>query len=138
MAKLRTEKLLPRIVSEVQVMELVKGNVINWRHIQRLKALTSQSDERISNWLGINVKTFRSYRDLKKQVSDSISEHIVLLLSLFRHGAEVFGSKEDFDTWLTSENFFFDGNSPDNYLNMISGIRFIDSRITAMEYGDNV
>ena len=138
MAKLRKEKLLPRIVSETQVMELVKSKSINWRHIQRLKALTSQSDERLSTWLGINVKTLRSYRDLKKQVTGSISEHIVLLLSLFRHGGEVFGSKEDFDTWLIAENFFFDGNSPDSYLNIISGIRFIDNRLTAMEYGDNV
>lgn len=139
MAKLiKTETLIPRIVSEVQVMKLVKSKAINWRHIQKLKALTTQSDERISTWLGINVKTLRSYRDLKKQIPGSISEHIVLLLSLFRHGGEVFGSKEDFDAWLTQENFFFDGNSPDSYLNMISGIRFIDSRVTAMEYGDNV
>lgn len=134
----KEESIVPRIVSEVQVMELVKSKTINWRHIKKLKALTSQSDECISTWLGINVKTLRSYRDLNKQISGSIIEHIVLLLSLFRHGVEVFGSKEDFDAWLTEENFFFDGNSPTTYLSMISGIRFIDSRLTAMEYGDNV
>jgi uncharacterized protein (DUF2384 family) len=134
----KEESIVPRIVSEVQVMELVKSKTINWRHIKKLKTLTSQSDECISTWLGINVKTLRSYRDLNKQIPGSIIEHIILLLSLFRHGAEVFGSKEDFDAWLTEKNFFFDGNSPDSYLSMISGIRFIDNRLTAMEYGDNV
>jgi uncharacterized protein (DUF2384 family) len=60
------------------------------------------------------------------------------LLSLMQHGIEVFGSKSDFDQWLATENFFLDGKEPNSFLNTIAGVRFIDDRLTAMEYGDNV
>jgi uncharacterized protein (DUF2384 family) len=139
MAKLkRLDSIKPRIVSETEVMELVKNKTINGQHIIELKSLTNQSDENISTWLGINVKTFRNYRNPKNQFPGFISEHIILLLSLFEHGIDVFGDKMDFDRWLNEGNFFFDGDSPSIYLTTISGIRFIDTRITNMEYGDNI
>ena len=34
-------------------------------------------------------------------------------------------------------NYIFDGDQPIHFLSTISGIRFIDDRITGIEYGDN-
>jgi uncharacterized protein (DUF2384 family) len=49
----------------------------------------------------------------------------------------VFGSAKEFDNWLHGENFYFDGKTPNVFLNTVTGIRFVDDSLTAMEYGDN-
>jgi uncharacterized protein (DUF2384 family) len=67
-----------------------------------------------------------------------VKEQVLLLLSLIKHGVEVFGSVKEFDNWLNAENFYFDNKSPVTFLNTITGMKFIDDRLTAMEYGDNV
>jgi uncharacterized protein (DUF2384 family) len=71
-------------------------------------------------------------------LKENLKEHIILLLSLIKHGTQVFGSKDGFDQWLTTGNFFLDSKTPVTFLNTVTGIRFIDERLTAMEYGDNV
>jgi len=48
-------------------------------------------------------------------------------------GQELFEDYLDFDEWLNTPNFFFDGNIPRN-----SEEHFIRERLTAMQYGDNI
>ena len=62
----------------------------------------------------------------------------MLLISLLEHGIDVFDTTENFDKWLLTENFYLDNNPPKDFLDTITGIKFIDDRLTAMEYGDNV
>jgi len=40
--------------------------------------------------------------------------------------------------WLSKENFFFDNKAPGSFLNKISGIKFTNDRLCAIEHGDNV
>ena len=56
---------------------------------------------------------------------------------LLKHGIEVFGTEEDFKRWLNTINFFFDKKAPVEFLNADDGIKFIDDRLTGIEYGDN-
>ena len=56
----------------------------------------------------------------------------------YYQASDVFESKENFDKWLLSENYFLDNKPPEEFLNTITGIQFIDDRLTAIEYGDNV
>lgn len=102
-----------------------------------LKKLTNEDDKEISEWLDINVKTFRSYKNHSKLIKQSLVEHAVMLISLIKHGALVFGDYAHFKEWLQKEHFHFDGKRPIDFIASISGIKFIDDRITAMEYGDN-
>ncbi|WP_245826382.1 MbcA/ParS/Xre antitoxin family protein [Spirosoma rigui] len=44
----------------------------------------------------------------------------------------------EFDQWLNRKNFFFDNKSPNSFLNTVTGVRFVDDRLTALEHGDNV
>ena len=69
---------------------------------------------------------------------DNVKEQVLLLLSLVKHGLSVFGSARALDQWLNQPNFYFDNRSPNAYLNTVTGIKFVDDRLTAMEYGDNV
>ena len=128
---------IPNRMSDGDVVFWMKSNDVNWSFINMFKGFTSIRDETISEWLNISVRTLRNYKKPENRIKENIKEHILLLLSLFKHGIEVFGSIENFNQWLNSENFYFDGLNPESFLNTISGIRFLDDRLTGMEYGDN-
>lgn len=129
---------IPAIRNYTDVFFYTRNHTIDWSYLSYLKELTTFSDEVISDWLSISVKTLRAYRKPETTFKESLKEHIVLILSLYEHGTCVFESKENFDQWLNTKNVFFDGNEPKNYLDTVMGIKFIDDRLTAIEYGDNV
>lgn len=129
---------IPDISNYTDVFFYVKNNIIDWQYLIYLKEVTTFSDDVISDWLNISVKTLRAYRKPETSFKENMKEHIVLILSLYEHGVDVFESKENFDKWLNNQNFYFDNKLPKNYLDTVSGIKFIDDRLTAIEYGDNV
>jgi uncharacterized protein (DUF2384 family) len=102
-----------------------------------LKMITDEDDKRISNWLDMTEKTYRTYRNEDKAIKSSLLEHTLMIISLFKHGVEIFGSADQFKKWLFTGNFHFDSKPPIDFIDTISGIRFIDNRLTGIEYGDN-
>ncbi len=116
---------------------LSKTNVDN-TFIGLMDNITSVNDTTIAQWLNITPRTLRNYRVKDAVLKDNTKEHIVSILALFKHGIATFGSVELFEKWLSSPNFFLDEKSPSDFLDTISGIRFIDNRLTAIEYGENV
>lgn len=107
-------------------------------HVMTLRSMSHINTSNLSQILNITPKTFTSYtKDISKVKIDT-KEHIVLLISLMKKGAAVLGDPQEFSEWLNAPNIFLDNKEPLEFLNTISGIRFIDSRLTAMEYGDNV
>jgi len=132
-------KEIPEKITDVEVLNLLKTKTIDWNYVAIIKEYTNLKDDLISDWLNISVKTFRNYKSNQDVVlKENTQEHLVLLISLFKHGIDIFGSKEDFNNWLTTENFYLDNDFPINYLRTISGIRLIENRLTAIEYGDNI
>jgi uncharacterized protein (DUF2384 family) len=129
---------VPGQISDSEVLTYLQNKDVNWKYINTIKAITDFNDEVISGWLNISVRTFRSYRQPENTFKENTKEHILLLLSLIRHGIQVFGTAKVLYQWLNTGNFYFDGKIPNVYLNTVSGIRFVDDRLTAMEYGDNV
>ncbi len=129
---------VPGHINDGEILHLLYSTEITWKHVNTLKTLTDFNDVVLSDWLNISVKTFREYKKPKSIVKENVKEQVLLLLSLVKHGATVFGSVKEFETWLNQENFYFDEKSPVFFLNTITGIKFIDDRLTAMEYGDNV
>ena len=93
----------------------------------------------MAGWLNITPKTYRSYRkNPELTLKDNLKEHLILLLSLYRHGMDVFGNKKLFEKWLITPNMLLDEKAPRQFLDTISGVKFIDNRLTAMEFGENV
>ena len=130
---------IPGRISDIELLNILKNKNSKWNYILTLKQYTDLNDDLISEWLNISVRTFRNYKtDSKKKLKENTQEHVVLLLSLFKHGIDVFGTKEDFIVWLNTENFFLDKNLPIDYMSTISGIRLVEDRLTGIEYGDNV
>lgn len=129
---------LPRLLADSEVLNYLQTKDIGWKHVNAIKQLTDYSDEVISEWLNISVKTLRTYKKPSETFKGKVKENILLILSLVMHGTEVFGTKEKFEQWLNTENFFFDNKSPVSFLNTVTGIRFVNDKLTAIEYGDNV
>lgn len=129
---------VPGQLSDSDILTFLHTKDVNWKYINMIKELTGFNDDVISEWLNISVRTFRTYRQPDIKFKDNIKEHILLLLSLIKHGIQIFGSSNEFDKWLNAGNFYFDNKSPNFYLNTVSGIRFVDDRLTTMEFGDNV
>lgn len=48
-------------------------------------------------------------------------------------GHDLFDEFSDFETWLNTRNFFFDGKKP-----IYSKESFLREKLTAMQYGDNI
>ncbi|MCH6199951.1 MbcA/ParS/Xre antitoxin family protein [Aquiflexum sp. LQ15W] len=129
---------VPAIGNDIDILFFIKNEEVDLQYLNYLKEITSFSDEVIAHWLDVSVKTLRNYRKSESDLKESLKEHLVLLLSLYQHGTDVFGNAENFDKWLDTKNYFFDNQAPKDYLSTSSGIRFTDDRLTAMEYGDNV
>jgi uncharacterized protein (DUF2384 family) len=129
---------VPSIGSDIDILFFIKNEEVDLQYLNYLKEITSFSDEVIAIWLDVSVKTLRKYRKSESDLKESLKEHLVLLLSLYQHGTDVFGNAENFDKWLDTKNYFFDNQAPKDFLSTSSGIRFTDDRLTAMEYGDNV
>ena len=129
---------IPKCVDLILVQEYLNTWEITYKYFAAFKNYSNLNDIEISGILDLNVKTFRSYKSSGKQLSDRLQEHTVALIALFKHGINVFGSDIEFKNWLKTENFYFDNEAPGKNLKTFSGIKFIDDRLTAMEYGDNV
>ncbi|WP_340198569.1 antitoxin Xre/MbcA/ParS toxin-binding domain-containing protein [Ascidiimonas sp. W6] len=138
LARQKVIDLIPTEADPAWMLSFLQDKKFTINHVRALKALSHINIRELSQILNINPKTFTTYtKDISKIKIDT-KEHIILLISLLKKGAEVFGDTQDFNEWLESPNVFFDHKEPISFLNTISGIRFVDSRLTAMEYGDNV
>lgn len=129
---------IPGRLHDTDILLYMQSKEVNWEYVQALKKITNLNDEVLSGWLNVSVKTFRAYKKPEQEISIGIKEHVLLLLSLIHHGKKVFRSTEKFEEWLKKENFFFDQKAPIDLLKTITGIRFTDDRLTALEYGDNL
>ncbi|MGV8915025.1 MAG: antitoxin Xre/MbcA/ParS toxin-binding domain-containing protein [Kaistella sp.] len=104
-----------------------------------LDSVIGLSDTVLSKWLNITPRTFRNYRNSTNLIlKENTKEHVILILSLYKHGIEIFDTVENFESWLSKNNLVLDNRAPFDFLETISGIKFIDDRLTAMEYGENV
>jgi len=140
-AAVKYDKVLagvPGRISDSEILNMLQTKEINWEYLDTIKSLTDLNDETISLWLNISVRSFRSYRQPNLRLKENLKEQVIYLLSLIKHGIDIFGSKDSFDQWLTSKNFLLDGKAPVSFLSTVTGVRFIDDRLTAIEYGDNV
>lgn len=131
-------KTIPEHFHAERVLQMINSDMVDSNYLVLLKSLSAFSDMALATYLHLNVKTYRSYRDSQEVLRRDLQEHVLMLLSLMKHGISVFGSRETFNAWLEAPNFLFDDKSPSYYLDTISGIKLIDDRLTAMEYGDNI
>lgn len=128
---------IPPKISDSQVINYVRSERLGRKQVRQFKEITRSTDKVISVWFNVSEKTFQNYRSSNGKLSIDFKEKLVLLISLYKQGEKVFGSKQAFIDWLEKPNFHFDQKKPVDFFNTISGIRYIEDRLTGMEYGDN-
>jgi uncharacterized protein (DUF2384 family) len=129
---------VPSYVNDADTFNLLYASDVDWQYVYTIKTYSDFNDQVLSEYLNMSVKTFREYKKPNSVLNANLKEQVVMLLSLLKHGEAVFGSMKLFETWLNEANFYFNSKAPSAYLNTITGIKFVDERLTAMTYGDNV
>ena len=134
---------IPSFIDSHKIMQLMNegfmANKDGKKYFDSLKVYTQANDKEISNWLGLSERTYGTYKRARSvEFKPQLQEHILMILALLKHGKEVFGTFEQFKLWLDAKNIFFDKKAPIEFLTTASGLKFVDDRLTAMEYGDNV
>lgn len=133
-----TEELELPMVNDAAAIYLRVTEKSPRNYLKIFDELIGLSDIVVSNWLNITTRTLRNYRKSKEiELKDTTKEHIITILALYNHGIEVFDSKADFEKWLSTKNMLLDNKAPLEFLDTISGIKLIDNRLTAMEFGEN-
>ena len=128
---------IPQTVSESEMILYLNSFELGNKQVKLFKKLVKATDKLISEWFDISEKTFQNYKNSKSELSINFKEKMVLLIALYKKGEFVFGSKEAFNSWLEKPNFQFNNTPPIEYFKSISGIRYIEDRLTGIEYGDN-
>ncbi|PWH86315.1 MbcA/ParS/Xre antitoxin family protein [Brumimicrobium oceani] len=128
---------IPDSVSDVEIVYYINTVNIASKEFKFFKKLAQKTDKIISEWFNVSEKTFQNYKNLKTEISLPFKEKFFLLIALYKKGELVFGSKEAFNTWLETPNFQFNNLPPVDFFKSISGIRYIEDRLTGIEYGDN-
>jgi len=134
---------IPSQIDEAKILSLLRAGIMNnksgKKYFISIKYSTNANDKEISKWLGLSERTYGTYKKAKSiSFKPQLQEQILKILTLIKHGREVFGSNDKFMKWLETENFYFDKKPPVEFLTTSSGLKFVDDRLSAMEYGDNV
>lgn len=129
---------IPSQLQDYAMLYYLQQHTFTPAHVQLLRATSQLKDYVLAKILHLTPKTFAKYAEASTTIKKDTQEHILMLTALYKHGVSVFESTENFNTWLKTANVFFDHQKPIDFLDTISGLRFVDDRLVAMEYGDNV
>ncbi|MBC7391254.1 MAG: DUF2384 domain-containing protein [Opitutaceae bacterium] len=128
---------IPSRMTSGEIVQYIYSQKITGNYINALKNYSHYNDVVLSAWLNLNVKTYRTYKESSSTLNANLQEHVIMLLSLLKHGIDIFGTSEDFYKWLETPNFQFSGKGPFDFLGTINGIKMVDDSLTGIEYGDN-
>ncbi len=88
----------------------------------------------LSNILHISERTLQRY-DADELVKTEYSEKAVELARLYAHGTEVFGSLENFITWMKTPSMVFKNETPISLLDSLIGFNLVFQELGRIEHG---
>ncbi len=107
-------------------------------HFTTFETIVKKYSFTLQNWadfLHISMKTLSRYQKDKKTFDALQSERIMQIEILYSKGVEVFGDKENFSTWLETENLALGNLIPRDLLNTSFGIQLLMDELTRIEHG---
>lgn len=88
-----------------------------------------------SSFLHLSERTIQRYKKEKKHFDTIHSEKIVQIDLLYKKGADVFGSEENFQTWMEAKSIPLGGVKPRELLDTTYGIGLITDELVRIEHG---
>lgn len=84
--------------------------------------------------LDLTEPTLRKHLANSKELSTSLSEHVLFLLELYDKGMDTFGSVSEFKNWLPQHNIGIDA-TPNDLLDSITGINIVMNELRRIDHG---
>lgn len=88
-----------------------------------------------TEFLGLSLKTLQRYAQEAKPLSPREGEAILKLEALYQKGIEVFGNRDEFNSWLKEPAFGLGGQVPLELLSMSTGIDMVMEELIRIEFG---
>ena len=104
---------------------------------ETFQSLYLLADEEAAHILNCSLIEYLYYKKDVIQVNNNMKLHLIMMLSLVRHGIKIFGHLSNFNQWINIPNIYLK-DAPIKYLKSKEGVKFIDDFLTTLEYGDNV
>lgn len=87
-----------------------------------------------ANILNVSERTLQRYSD-DDILSKDITERALRLQRLYERGTEVFGTLDNFTSWMKSSILIFNNEKPISFLDTIFGFELLEQEIGRIEHG---
>ncbi len=88
-----------------------------------------------SRYLHLSERTLQRYKKEKKTFDPLQTEKILQITMLYERGVQVFGDKQNFDTWLNTVSLALGNKSPKELLDTAFGIDLVSDELIRIEHG---
>jgi putative toxin-antitoxin system antitoxin component (TIGR02293 family) len=88
-----------------------------------------------SSFLHLSERTLQRYKKENKHFDTIYSERIVQIDLLYKKGAEIFGSEDNFHTWMDTKSIPLGGVKPKELLDTTYGINLVADELGRIEHG---
>jgi len=92
----------------------------------------------LADWsriLHISERTIQRYRKDKRKFDSMHTDRLLQIMILLNKGIDVFGSKDNFISWLNSINIALGSIKPIDLLDSSFGINLVTNELVKIEYG---
>ena len=119
--------------SPVNRLSVIKGGLSS-SSLKDLLEISGSTRLDIARKLDITEPTLRKHLSNVKELSTSLSEHVLFLLELYDKGIDTFGSVQEFKNWLPQHNIGIDAK-PNDLLDSITGINVVMNELNRIDHG---
>jgi len=88
-----------------------------------------------ASYLHLSERTIQRYKKEKKNFDTIYSEKIVQIDLLYKKGAEIFGSEDNFHTWMDTKSVPLGNVKPKELLDTTYGINLVADELGRIEHG---
>ncbi|MCF8248047.1 MAG: DUF2384 domain-containing protein [Saprospiraceae bacterium] len=88
-----------------------------------------------TEFMGLSLKTLQRYAQEAKSLTPREGEAILKLEALYKKGIEIFGNREEFNSWLEQPAFGLGGQVPLELISMSTGIDLVMDELVRIEFG---
>lgn len=119
--------------SPVNRLQVIKGGLSS-KSLDDLLQISGSTRSDMAKNLDLTEPTLRKHLGNSKELSTSLSEHVLFLLELYDKGIDTFGSVDEFKNWLPQHNIGIDAK-PNDLLDSITGINIVMNELNRIDHG---
>lgn len=103
-----------------------------------LKDMSGYTYEELAALLGTTHRTIRNKKNNGELFDIAQTERLRKLSQLFKEGNEVFGNKEEFNSWLRKPAYGLDYDTPSELLKQPGGLDKVMNELNSIKFGNTV